>query len=153
MTEDDDVPIEQPPGVRACRDGGRWEPCDGAIPWGREVEAIRTVSRSPQDFALLKREIARYLLAATQGGLTYGPQGEVVQMNRARSVLELRFHQRVQYPDGARVVRLYYSEPTALPGVLLSAKVGAKPATQEGLDLQDEHIEEALVRIRHHLGL
>lgn len=111
------------------------------------------ISRSKDDARLLRREILSTGRRAMQGQLVYGKHDDVYACSSGDLILEMRFDQRVQYPDGLRAVRLYFSEPDSLPGVLLSAKLAAKPATRAGLDLQDEHIEEAQLRVEKHLGL
>ena len=71
-------------------------------------------------------------------------------MHSADLVLELRFSQRVQYPTGKRAVRLYFSEPAHEDRVLLAVLLAAKPATKDGLDLQDDHIADAQKRLDEH---
>lgn len=111
------------------------------------------MSRSKDDARLLRREMKTSMELAQQGRLVYGKDHDVYVCSTADLVLELRFDHRVQYPDGLRAVRLYFSEPDVLPGVLLSARLAAKPATAQGLDLQDDHIAEAQLRVERHLGL
>lgn len=91
-------------------------------------------------------------LAAT-GQLTYGKTADVYRSQKAKLVLELRFGSRVQYPDGTRAVRLYFSELDCNPGQLLAAHMAAKPATKAGLDLQDVHMGEAQLRVESYLGI
>lgn len=90
---------------------------------------------------------------AAQGRLTYGMDLDVYCSNIADLVLELRLHSRVQYPDGARAVRLYFSEPDTQADLLLAARLAAKPASAAGLALQDEHMLEAQDRVKRHLGV
>lgn len=149
--------LELPLGARSCggrgrQRGGRWEPCDSTNLTG-ERAAIEAMSRSRDDARLLRREMLTSMRLAEQGQLTYGKKADVYACSSAELVLEMRFDHRVQYPDGLRAVRLYFSEPDSMPGVLLSAKLAAKPATVEGLDLQDEHIADAQLRVEKHLGL
>ena len=73
-------------------------------------------------------------------------------MQSADLVLELRFRQRIEYPAGTRAVRLYFSEPDHEPDVMLAVSLAAKPASEEGLDLQNEHIAEAQTRLQDHYG-
>jgi len=149
-----------PHGDRSCKTGGVWEPCAGAPPYSTEMDAITTISRSPGDTRLLRSELKRSMERATAGDLHYGRDREVTRVGRRGLilgrdglVLEFRFRQRVQYPNGKRAVRLYFSEPDTLSDVLLLASVAAKPASKSGLELQDEHIEEAQLRIERHLGI
>jgi hypothetical protein len=149
--------LELPLGARSCgghgrNRGGLWEACDATnLPAERAV--IEVMSRSKDDAKLLRREMLTSMRLAEQGRLTYGKEADVYACSSADLVLEMRFDHRVQYPDGVRAVRLYFSEPDNMPGVLLSAKLGAKPATPQGLDLQDEHMADAQARVEKHLGL
>lgn len=111
------------------------------------------MSRSKDDARLLRREMLTSMRLATQGRLTYGKRADVYECSSVDLVLEMRLDHRVQYPDGTRAVRLYFSEPDTMPGVLLSARLAAKPATEGGLDLQNEHMAEAQLRVEKHLGL
>lgn len=111
------------------------------------------MSRSRDDAKLLRREMLTSMRLAEQGRLTYGKKADVYVCSSADLVLEMRFDHRVQYPDGVRAVRLYFSEPDNLPDVLLSARLAAKPATAAGLELQDEHIADAQLRVEKRLGL
>jgi hypothetical protein len=90
---------------------------------------------------------------AAQGRLNYGRTKDVFVSTIADLVLELRFTQRVQYPKGKRAVRLYFSELDCNEGELLAAHMAAKPATATGLDVQDDQMKEAQLRIERHLGL
>lgn len=149
--------LELPLGARSCGGRGRsrggvWEHCDSTNLTGEQA-AIDVMSRSKDDARLLRREMLTSMRLAEQGRLTYGKKADVYECSSAGLVLEMRFDHRVQYPDGTRAVRLYFSEPDTMPGVLLSAKLAAKPATLEGLGLQDGHMAEAQLRVEKHLGL
>jgi len=90
---------------------------------------------------------------AETGQLTYGKTADVYRCQEAELVLELRFSKRVQYPNGTRAVRLYFSELDCKPGQLLAAHMAAKPATKAGLKVQNVHMGEAQLRIEAHLGI
>lgn len=147
------VALEQPPGNRSCKTGGTWEKCHVSPDWSAGLEAVKVMSRSDDDFRLLKREIDRFMKAAQRGDLVYGKDADVYRMATASLILELRFDRRVEYPDGRRAVRLYFSEPDLEPGVLLAVKIGAKPTTVGGLDLQNEHAAEAQDHVLAHYAL
>ena len=146
-----------PLGARSCRGDGRnrgglWRHCDSTN-LVSERTAIEVVSRSKDDAKLLRREMLASMRLAEQGRLAYGKKADVYACSTVDLVLEMRFDHRVQYPDGVRAVRLYFSEPDNMPGLLLAAKLAAKLAMAEGLDLQDEHIADAQLRVEKHLGL
>lgn len=146
------VNLVRPLGDRSCNTGGTWESCHSANIDGEE-RAISTISRSDNDARLLRREMKTRLELAVNGRLNYGKDLDVYCCDVADLVLELRFDTRVQYPDGVRAVRLYFSEPDSEPGLLLAARLAAKPATVQGLSLQDEHMREAQLRVERHFGL
>lgn len=147
------VKLAKPYGVRSCRDGGVWDQCRDYVGVASEREAVRRISRSECDFRLLLRELKGAMERATLGRLTYGDRDDVSKTRRSDFILELRMSQRVQYPDGVRAVRLYFCEPDVVPGQMLIAKLGAKPATEAGLSVQDEQIDEADLRVRSHFGI
>lgn len=144
----DALELATPVAVRSCRGGGgTWEFCTDANYPG-ELEAIRVLSRSDQDFRLLKREMKSHMERATQGRLTFGKKANVWQMREPHTlVLELRMDRRVEYPAGKQTIRLYFTEPASVPDVMLIALLAAKPTTEEGLARQDEHVHEANLRI------
>ncbi len=141
-----------PLGSRSCQAGGSWETCEGASPTG-ELEAITVIARSPDDAKMLRREIKTSMNLASEGNLTYGKDSDVYASSTADLILEMRFDKRVQYPDGVRAVRLYFSEPDCNPDQLLAAHMAAKPATAAGLALQNDQMAEAQLRVERHLGL
>lgn len=144
------VALVEPYGRRSCDEGGRWENCHARPEWHQGLEAVRVVSRQDDDFRLLKKEIGRLMKAATRGDLVYGKTHDVVKLSSADLVLELRFGQRVEYPEGLRAVRLYFSEPDCETDVMLAVKLAAKPATADGLDLQNDHIADAQKYVEDH---
>lgn len=147
------VKLAEPHGVRSCKEGGQWEQCRESATFAAEQAAIKQVSRSEMDFRLLRREIASRMAAAMEGRLIFGDRADVSKTRRSDYVLELRFDQRLQYPNEVRAVRLYFSEPDVLPQTMLIAKLAAKPASREGLDMQDDHIDEADLRVRKHFDI
>lgn len=144
------IVLATPLGDRSCRRGGRWENCHSTPDWKQQLEAVRAISANDDDFRLLKGEIGRFLKRATTGDLEYGKNEDVYKMASASLVLELRFSQRVEYPAGKRAVRLYFSEPSHQEELMLAVLLAAKPATEAGLDLQNEHIAEAQQRLDDH---
>ncbi|MEV8029148.1 hypothetical protein [Cellulosimicrobium funkei] len=144
------VALEMPHGNRSCGTGGTWAKCHANPDWEAGLAAVKVMARSDDDFRMLSREIDRFLKAAERGDLTYGKSEDVYRMTTAPLILELRFERRVEYPDGRRAVRLYFSEPDVDPGVLLAVKLGAKPATAGGLDLQNDHAAEAQDHVLNH---
>lgn len=103
--------------------------------------------RSDDDYRLLIRELKQLWARAENGELNYGKGSDVYRSVTADMILEMRFRQRLQYPGGRRVVRLYYSEPASVPSALVAAMLAAKPDKASGLDMQDGHMEEAQSRI------
>lgn len=154
MSEGADVPgVKLASPGRSYDLGGTWCACDDPPTWEKEREALRVLSRSGDDYRLFLREFDRFRRRAEHGDLEYGHDRDVWRSGRAYLVLELRYGQRLEYPDGTRAVRLYFSEPDAIPDAMVAAKLAAKPATEAGLDLQDEHMDEAQLRILQFLGL
>ena len=152
MLEFREVRLAKPLGARSCGDGGRWEQCHSVPTWRAQLAAVQSICDTPDDFRLLKAELRRLLRAAKRGDLEYGKAADVYKMQSADLVLELRFRQRIEYPAGTRAVRLYFSEPDHEPDVMLAVSLAAKPASEEGLDLQNEHIAEAQTRLQDHYG-
>jgi len=144
------VVLATPHGVRSCKAGGYWANCHASPDWKQQLAAVRAISSSEDDYRLLKREVSRFVGAAAKGDLTYGKTADVYKMASADLVLELRFNQRVEYPDGSRAVRLYFSEPAHEDDVMLAVLLAAKPATASGLELQNEHISDAQQRLDDH---
>ena len=133
--------------------GGFWCACDDPPTWKREEAALKALCRSDDDWRLLKSELRSLRERAANGDLFFGKDSEVYRSVTADLVLELRFRQRLQFPGGRRVVRLYFSEPASIPSALVAAKIAGKPATGPGLELQDEHMQDAQLRILKFLGL
>ena len=146
------VPLATPVAVRSCRRaGGEWRWCHE---YGRgEQAALEALATNERDLSMLKREIKRLLERASRGQLRFGKKDDVWTCTTGPSVLELRFDQRVQFPNGKRAVRLYFSEPACDEGILLMVRLAAKPASKDGLDVQDDHIREAELRVRKHYRL
>lgn len=145
-------PVETPPNLRSCKKGGRWELC----PYPNkdsDLHTIETMIDNKHQFLLLQRTLQRMLRAAESGTLIYGKNEDVYAMRVQPAILELRLSRRVQYPDGAYNIRLYFSEPLSLPEAMVAARLRAKPASQAGLMMQNEHVRESYLRIKQYLGL
>lgn len=135
-------------------EGGFWCACDDPPTWALELETLRVMSRSLDDFLLLKRELRSLRDLAAEGQLYYGPDSDVVRSQSADLVLELRFRRRLEYPDGGtKVVRLYFSEPAHLRSALVAAKLAVKADDEAGLEAQTAHMAEAQLRILKFLGV
>lgn len=146
-----DVLLADPPGARSCGEGGSWQCCrapgrHNTNYWMAEFEALsRQCSRA--DGRLVKAELRKKMRAAELGALDYGPDRDVIQMRVCPIVLEIRVRRNVGAEDGNRVVRLYFSEPAHVDGMILAAKLGWKHPL--GKAEQDAHAEEAGERVRN----
>lgn len=142
--------LATPHGQRSCGVGGTWSICHSKPAWSAQLAAVQQLTLNQDDFRLLKRELARLWKLAETGDLEYGKDKDVNKMQTGDMVLEMRFRHHVGYPEGKRAVRLYFTEPDHEPDVMLAVSLGAKPATEAGLDLQNDHIAEAQARIVDH---
>lgn len=135
-------------------EGGFWCACDDPATWELELDALRVMSRTRDDFLLLKRELRSLRDLAAEGKLYYGPDSDVVRSQSADLILELRFRRRLEYPDGGtKVVRLYFSEPAHMRLALVAAKLAVKSDDDGGLEAQTQHMAEAQLRILKFLGV
>lgn len=146
--------LAQPPGVRSCRDGGKWEVCRnerGANYWMGEVEALKA-ALTEVEFALSQQELRQKMAAAMEGELTYGSGAEfdVEQMASAPDVLEIRLDTRTGDNDQTMMIRLYFSEPEELPGRLVALMLAWKRPGPIGVDLQTKQAQVASRRLNEH---
>lgn len=148
--------LEQPPGVRSCRDGGTWDlaqtntdPARGYVTV--ELTQLKSVM-PPGEYTLLTAEIVRMMEDAQAGDLDFVTNtggrrvGDVDQMAVAPTVLELRLQTTTGTRDGERIVRLYFTEPAELPDALVALKLASKYPGELGLEEQSAHAREAAVR-------
>ncbi|UFN44511.1 hypothetical protein [Nocardioides okcheonensis] len=94
--------------------------------------------------ALAKEELRDLMREAEQGDLTYGPgpDGDVEQMQVAPDVLEMRL------PNyGGLHLRLFFSEPAALPGTLVALMLFWKRPGPVGLEDQSYSAQVASRRL------
>lgn len=135
-------------GCRATRDGGYWEffrGKNGGAMVAAELFAFADGRLTSEDHVMLKEEVRSTMEAATQGRLLFGEQEDVREIWREPDMCELRLG-FTSFDDSERQsykYRLYFAEPTSVQMLLLALLFGRKPATEQGLDVQDEHIDEA----------
>lgn len=104
------------------------------------------------EWHLFVAELERLMRDAQSGVLDFVEQrrgqreGDVDQMMAAPTVLELRFKTTTGTQDGARKVRLYFSEPIELPDTLLALKLATKYPGEVGLSEQTQHAHQAAAR-------
>ncbi|QGH70785.1 hypothetical protein [Pseudactinotalea sp. HY158] len=151
--------LQQPPGVRSCRDGGTWKLAgdgDRASYLKMEIMSLREVMGG-SDWQMLFAELEQKMRDAQGGWLTFVTDrpgrrvGDVEQIGVAPNVLELRLSATTGESDGQRRVRLYFSEPVELPGALLALKLASKYPGEMGLREQNEHARIASRRGDEHL--
>jgi hypothetical protein len=145
-----EIQLAEPPGVRSCNQGGAWDACRGpggrnTNYWMAEYEAMRRLC-SEADGRLVKAELRTKMRRAELGGLVFGKDRDVNRMNVSPIVLEIRVRKNIGTDDGDRVIRLYFSEPANVDGLLLASKLGHKHPL--GKAEQDEHAIEAGNRVR-----
>lgn len=143
--------LEKPHGCRSCirgersGSGGRWQRVrgtNGASPLIHELDTI-LAKLDDADLQTFKGELDVLLRMAQRGRLEFGPDGQVDRMACVRDVLELRIGDRFEMEGEGMHARLYFTEPTERPGVLLMLKIAAKRPGVMGLDEQDAHAQEA----------
>lgn len=152
--------LAQPPGVRSTRRGdgshglgGKWQ--QGHRRHGGSVvhtdfdELFQCLA--PSDAALLKQEMRHKLKDAEAGSLIYSDDardGDVCVMECAKMILELRFDDYGHYDAvdecyKTRKIRLYFSEPAMVEGVLVMLALRSKMPGPLGLEEQNHHAKEA----------
>jgi len=87
----------------------------------------------------MKAELAEKFSMARAGEV---PGDLVTQMSCAPDVLEIRLG-NWWYSGGQMHTRLYFSEPFAVPGMLVALRVRFKRPGPTGLEDQDRHAREA----------
>lgn len=140
---------EQPPGVRSTQRGGTWEYARNANGTQRFVtswESFRGRLQSDHLRASLWAEVRTKMRCATRGQLQFGAApADVDQMRATDDVLELRFAKTWEVKDGERMLlRLFFSEPAALPEALVAIQFFCKiPADQGALQEQTQAAKAA----------
>ena len=159
-------------GLRSCQqdgetigevapgDGGKWWTllCDsGRKRFTEEVSALRSTC-SKVEWRLLVADLAKLLKAAQKGLLIFdatNTRGEVCRPRGFKNceddktrldvqeVLELRIERTFNLNDRRRHLRLYYSEPSDQPGMLLHLHLAHKASRADGLAEQNCQIIEA----------
>lgn len=159
-------------GLRSCQqdgetigevapgDGGKWWTllCDsGRKRFTEEVSALRSTC-SKVEWRLLVADLAKLLKAARKGLLIFdatNTRGEVCRPRGFKNceddktrldvqeVLELRIERTFNLNDRRRHLRLYYSEPSDQPGMLLHLHLAHKASRADGLAEQNCQIIEA----------
>jgi hypothetical protein len=159
-------------GLRSCQqdgetigevapgDGGKWWTllCDsGRKRFTEEVSALRSTC-SKVEWRLLVADLAKLLKDAEKGLLIFdatNTRGEVCRPRGFKNceddktrldvqeVLELRIERTFNLNDRRRHLRLYYSEPSDQPGMLLHLHLAHKASRADGLAEQNCQIIEA----------
>lgn len=140
--------------------GGEWWTllCDsGRKRFTEEVSALRSTC-SDNEWRLLIADLAKLLKAAQKGLLIFdatNTRGEVCRPRGFKNceddktrldvqeVLELRIERTFNLNDRRRHLRLYYSEPSDQPGMLLHLHLAHKASRADGLAEQNCQIIEA----------
>ena len=149
--------LAQPPGVRSCRDGGKWAFCRNAANGGNYVMVeIGNLENAlaPADGQLIRQELLVKMRRAEDGALDYGSGavgGDVELMGIAPTVLELRLTSR-RGDDGTLHIRLYFTEPEERDGLLLALKLAWKRPGRLGLEEQNGHAQIAERRADEEFG-
>lgn len=151
------VKLAQPPGVRSCRDGGKWAVCRNAANGGNYLMGeIAQLDRAlaPADGQLVRQELWMKWQRAQDGVLKFGAAaegGDVELMSVAPTVLELRLMSRPG-ECGALLLRLYFTEPEGHERLLLALKLAWKRPGPLGLAEQNGHARTAARRADEHLA-
>lgn len=132
-------------GKRATEGGGFWH-----LYLDREGHAVvraelwgLTDGAGQDDQTMLKAEIKHKMQAAMKGELRFGAKDDVSAIWREPDLCELRLGYisfDEMEPAGYRY-RLYFAEPPQVQMLILGLKFARKPASQSGLDVQNEHID------------
>lgn len=152
--------LDQPPGIRSCYQspdtpglGGSWD--SGRLANGGTSVHVSFdrlfASMDRNEVVMLRSELDDSMRLAERGTLTYGvkaSEGDVCQMDCAPNVLELRLDDYEYFDVDSnsympRKFRAYFSEPKALPGMLILLSIHAKIPGEIGLLEQDEHAKDA----------
>lgn len=141
------VEIDQPPGARSCwisegvtGTGGEWDIArdhKGRRPFITQREQLLAKLPSEEMRLLFQTQVQDKLDSATKGECCYGPgeANDVELMHSTQDVLELRLG-KWRFADNKKMaIRIFFSEPVALPGTLLLLhlfwKVPAKVSKEE----------------------
>jgi hypothetical protein len=142
------VPIAQPPGIRATGDVGgfTWAIAAdeaGCTPYSDDLKHLHELFTTDYSRQVYLRRVKDFMLAAQDGLLEYGDDKDVFgPMAAGRDVLEIRLPDW-EFSVGRMHVRLYYSEPSALPTRLVLLRLKAKWPGEIGLAEQTDTIKEA----------
>jgi hypothetical protein len=146
------VLIAQPPGVRATRDGGEWKFARGTSGSNFVMNDLATleVRLGPPMLAMVKQEIFFKMRRAQFGQLTYGPgpEHDVEQMAAAPDVLEIRLSDRGGDDENLLHLRFFFSEPLALPGLMVGLGLLWKRPGRIDLALQTQMARRASIRLQ-----
>lgn len=138
------VSIVVPPGTRACGGvaGNRWQAAtedDGSQPFAAHLAELKRAFPSPESRAEYVETIREWMDWAQDGRL---PWDAVTQMQVAKDVLEIKLPDWI-FSEGKMHVRLYFSEPRDLPGVLVALGIHTKRPGPIDLELQNQHAMDA----------
>lgn len=108
----------------------------------------------PHTLALVKAELRDKMARATRGELTYGrgPAADVEKIAATNDVLELRLTSRSGDPGTKVLLRLFFSEPAELPGVMCALMLYWKRPGPIDLSDQTEQAKLASRRLHEHLN-
>jgi hypothetical protein len=143
------VRVQSPPGHRACGNIGAnvWLPvpdADGGRPFASDIADLRDRFATPESRAVFMQTLRQVMDDAQNGRL---PWDDVTHMASAPDVLEVRLPDW-WFSGGKMHVRLYFSEPTDLPGTLCALRLRVKRPGPFGVDEQDTHVEQAARLLR-----
>lgn len=138
------VSTHRPPGGRSCggTGGNSWayaRDAAGAMPFLADVERLRGSFPSAESSALYLAQVKEHMGWAAAGR---APSDIVKQMRSSPDVLELVLPDWI-FTGGRMHVRLYYSEPHALPATLVALRLLTKRPGPIGVAEQDRQIAEA----------
>lgn len=104
------------------------------------------------DRAMTRQELLTKMQRATEGRLTFGRGGrfDVDLMGVTQCVLEIRMTARRGEQGDTRHIRLYFTEPAAHEGVLLTLLLAWKSPGDMGHEEQNQHARLAQRRADDH---
>lgn len=151
--------LAKPPGVRSCKEGGKWELCRdsrGALHLMTEVASLE-VALGPHIQSVVKAELYQKMKRAEAGALLYGsgPEFDVEHMAATADVLELRLLDRTgevgaEEAEETFHLRLFFSEPDEVPKTLAGLGLLWKRPGPVGLDDQTLAAQTASRRLHEH---
>lgn len=147
--------LEQPPGIRSCRNGGTWEHAreksTQRIHFIEDLKAYKSNSGiSQNEWELLLAELRALLQAAERGDLNFdstNQKGIVCQCMSAPDVLEMRIQATINFDGSIRQARLYFAEPEVAAHQLISLSLQFKQSSTLGLAEQNQHMAAANQRL------